>query len=97
MKVGGYEGLKVKQARKKIARYISLFWEKQKKTSHEKYPGSLSDAIDNNWYDKLPKVIIVRRYCESEYCPIVPCDTPAIIEQFELCKETKREFLRLYR
>jgi hypothetical protein len=80
-------------ARKKIARWIRMFWDKYRKHIHNNYPGSISDAINNSWY-RDPDVYITRIYIDNP-AMVVPCVRPTVVENFQLNDETKNEFLRI--
>ena len=86
-------GLDDRRAKRLAAKWISLYWESYKQHIHDKYPGSMSDAENNGWYNE-PEVVIGRTLCGAG--GIVLCRPIAIIERFPLNEESKKEFIRSF-
>ena len=61
-----------KRARRKVSRWIGLFWEAHKNA----YPGSIAHAINN----EKPGIQIGRIYCPGY---AIPCVRPTLIEDLK--------------
>jgi hypothetical protein len=88
-------GLDDRQAKRLMARWLRLQWDKFRAKIHEKYPGSMADALNNSWYDKDPTCQIGRIWVKAPAC-VVPCENLTIIEDFPLNEQSIREFCRVW-
>lgn len=86
-------GLDDRRARRLLARWLRLVWPRVKAHVASKYPGSMSDAINNGWHGQ-PEASIYRASCDSAY--IVQCEPWPMIERFEATAEPIAEFNRVW-
>ena len=89
LKVIDYFGGDDRYARKVLARWISLFWERYR----SQYPGSIRYAANNGWYGSEVVGTIARVWCDVS--GVVPCKFMTIIERFDMSE--RAEFIRAYR
>lgn len=81
------------KARRKLARWIRMFWEHHKRYIHNRYPGSMADAIDNGWGEPPTATLYRSAWCDDP--GIHPPIFYAKIDNFELSPEPIAEFMRI--